>query len=842
MTIKEFALELNISQSELLTKLAQAGINKTLQDELSAEDKSVLLAFLSGAASKPKKLSLGKKKDADAVHKEETEEQRSSNTIKVEIKRKKVMHKNIGEDEIETTTTIPVHEEEVLVDTVVPGVVEIEEVIAAPVVEEVFVAKAAERPVKTNHVEHSKSNDDDSRKGAKPAAAKVVKKPNKMKVIGKADSSLEDGVLDDEFTDIEAVIEIEEVVATAEVAKPAPAPQHHHKAPHHRKPEHKAKAVHKMPKIQEFQKPVKQQVMEVAIPEAITVADLAHKISVKASEVVKRLMKMGMMVTINQAIDQDTAILVVEELGHKAIASQANDPESFLDDVVEHNASEMIHRAPVVTVMGHVDHGKTSLLDYIRKAKVAAGEAGGITQHIGAYHVETDNGMVTFLDTPGHEAFTALRARGAQLTDIVILVVAADDGIMPQTIEAINHSKSAGVPIVVAMNKMDKQGANIEKIKQELTVHEIVAEDWGGDVMCVPVSAKTGMGIDDLLQAVLLQAEVLELKAQVDAPAKAVVIESKLDKGRGSVVTVLVQSGTLRKGDIVLAGTCYGKVRAMIDERGKPVDSAGPSIPVEILGLADVPSAGDDLIVVKDERKAREIATFRDDKMKNERLLRQQAAKLDSLFAANGSQEVKTLNIIIKSDVQGSYEALTHSLQRLSNEEVQVQVVHAAVGGVNESDINLAIASNAVVVGFNTRADNNAKKLAESNNIEIRYYNIIYEIIDDVKAALSGLLSPEKREVITGNIEIRQVFTINKSVIAGCMVLDGTVKRNARIRIIRDSMVVHTGEFSGLRRFKDDVKEVKAGYECGVSIKDYHDIKEGDIIEAFEVSEIQRSL
>ena len=840
MTIKEFALELNISQNELLTKLAQAGINKTLQDELSAEDKSVFLEFLSGAASKPKKLSLGKKKDADVAHKEETDEQRSSNTIKVEIKRKKVMHKNVGEDEsvTETAASTPTHKAAALVDAA-PNVTEVKEVIAAPVVKEVFVTKT-ERPAKTNHADVSNGNDD-SRKGAKPAVAKVAKKTNKMKVIGKADSSLEDGVLDDEFTDIETVIETEEVVAIEET-KPTPTPQHHHKAPHHRKPEHKTKAVHKMPKIQEFQKPVKQQIMEVAIPEAITVADLAHKISVKASEVVKRLMKMGMMVTINQAIDQDTAILVVEELGHKAIASQANDPESFLDEVIEHNASEMIHRAPVVTVMGHVDHGKTSLLDYIRKAKVAAGEAGGITQHIGAYHVETDNGMVTFLDTPGHEAFTALRARGAQLTDIVILVVAADDGIMPQTIEAINHSKSAGVPIVVAMNKMDKQGANIEKIKQELTVHEIVAEDWGGDVMCVPVSAKTGMGIDDLLQAVLLQAEVLELKAQVDAPAKAVVIESKLDKGRGSVVTVLVQSGTLRKGDIVLAGTCYGKVRAMIDERGKPVDSAGPSIPVEILGLADVPSAGDDLIVVKDERKAREIATFRDDKMKNERLLRQQAAKLDSLFAANGSQEVKTLNIIIKSDVQGSYEALTHSLQRLSNEEVQVQVVHAAVGGVNESDINLAIASNAVVVGFNTRADNNAKKLAESNNIEIRYYNIIYEIIDDVKAALSGLLSPEKREVITGNIEIRQVFTINKSIIAGCMVLDGTVKRSARIRIIRDSMVVHTGEFSGLRRFKDDVKEVKAGYECGVSIKDYHDIKEGDIIEAFEVSEIQRSL
>jgi translation initiation factor IF-2 len=558
--------------------------------------------------------------------------------------------------------------------------------------------------------------------------------------------------------------------------------------------------------------------------------------SVKASEVVKRLMKMGMMVTINQSIDQDTAMLVVEELGHKAIASLANDPESFLDDAVEHSNSEFIHRAPVVTVMGHVDHGKTSLLDYIRKAKVAAGEAGGITQHIGAYHVETENGMVTFLDTPGHEAFTALRARGAQLTDIVILVVAADDGIMPQTIEAINHSKAAGVPIVVAMNKMDKPGANPEKIKQELTVHEIVAEDWGGDVMCVPVSAKTGAGIDEL------QAEVLELKAPIDAPAKAVVIESKLDKGRGSVVTVLVQSGTLHKGDIVLAGTSYGKVRAMLDARGRMIDSAGPSIPVEILGLADVPNAGDDLIVVKDERKAREIANFREEKIRQARLLKQQAAKLDSLFAAGNGQIVQTLNIIIKSDVQGSYEALTHSLQRLSNEEVQVQVVHAAVGGINESDINLAIASSAIVVGFNTRADNNAKKLAESNNIEIRYYNIIYEIIDDVKAALSGLLSPEKREVITGNIQIRQVFTFGKMSIGGCMVLDGIVKRSSRIRLIRDSMVIHTGEMSGLKRFKDDVKEVKAGYECGLSLKDYNDIKEGDIVEAFEISEFERTL
>jgi translation initiation factor IF-2 len=586
---------------------------------------------------------------------------------------------------------------------------------------------------------------------------------------------------------------------------------------------------------------VKPQTLEIAIPEAITVADLAHKMSVKAAEVVKRLMKMGMMVTINQSIDQDTAMLVVEEMGHTAVAAAVNDPESFLDEVVSHDDSDLKPRAPVVTVMGHVDHGKTSLLDYIRKAKVAAGEAGGITQHIGAYHVETENGMVTFLDTPGHEAFTALRARGAQLTDIVILVVAADDGIMPQTIEAINHSKAAGVPIVVAMNKMDKPEANPDKVKQELTTYELVAEDWGGDVMCVPVSAKTGAGIDDLIQAVLLQAEVLELKATYDTPAKAVVIESRLDKGRGSVVTVLVQSGTLRKGDIVLAGTSYGRIRAMLDERGKPVDEAGPSIPVEILGLTEVPNAGDDLIVVKDERKAREIASFREEKSRQERLMKQQAAKLDNLFSV-GAGEIKSLNIIIKSDVQGSYEALTHSLQRLSNEEVQVQVVHAAVGGINESDINLAIASNAIVVGFNTRADNNAKKQAEGNNIEIRYYNIIYEVIDDVKAALSGLLSPEEREVITGNVQIRQVFSFGKLVIGGCMVLDGIIRRNSKVRIIRDSMVIHSGELSGLKRFKDDVKEVKSGYECGLSLKDFNDLKEGDIVEAYEISEVQRTL
>ena len=812
MTVKEFANEIGYPLTSLLNKLTEAGLNKGIDDVLSQEDKDKLQSFLT-SENKPKKLSLGKKRESTESTSDEV-----TNGIKVEVKRRKVLHKDL-----ESNMDVVVEELKIVASTPSTPIDDTPVAVEPPVADEVVISKPVS--VIKDKKEFQPEN--------KPAQHKPVKKTNKMKVIGKEDSSIDDHVVDEE----PFVVEIEPIAVVppvASVAKPL------FKTNHHKKPE-RHKVIHKQPKVQEFQKPVKQQILEIAIPEAITVADLAHKMSVKAAEVVKKLMTMGMMVTINQAIDQDTAILVVEELGHTAIAAKDNDPESFLDGVIEHSSADKVHRAPVVTVMGHVDHGKTSLLDYIRKAKVADGEAGGITQHIGAYHVETENGMVTFLDTPGHEAFTALRARGAQLTDIVILVVAADDGIMPQTIEAINHSKSAGVPIVVAMNKMDKQGANPEKVKQELSVQNVLSEDWGGDVMCVPVSAKTGAGIDDLLRAILLQAEVLELQAQADGPAKAVVIESRLDKGRGAVVTVLVQSGTLHKGDIVLAGTSYGKVRAMMDERGKIVTSAGPSIPVEILGLADVPSAGDDLIVVKDERKAREIATFREDKQRQEKMMRQQAAKLDSLFAAGGV-EAKALNIIIKSDVQGSYEALTHSLQRLSNEEVKVAVVHAAIGGINESDINLAIASNAVVFGFNVRADNNAKKQAEGNNIEIRYYNIIYEIIDDVKAALSGLLSPEKRETISGNIEIRQVFTVNKIVIAGCMVLDGTVKRNSRIRIIRDSMVVHTGELSGLRRFKDDVKEVKSGYECGVTIKDFHDVKEGDIVEAFEISEVQRTL
>jgi translation initiation factor IF-2 len=583
-------------------------------------------------------------------------------------------------------------------------------------------------------------------------------------------------------------------------------------------------------------------VREVVVPETITVADLAHKMAVKASEVIKALMKMGQMVTINQPLDQETAMIVVEEMGHKAIAAKLDDPEALLAAAgVEVSEAPPQPRPPVVTIMGHVDHGKTSLLDYIRRTKVAAGEAGGITQHIGAYHVETPRGIVTFLDTPGHEAFTAMRARGAKATDIVILVVAADDGVMPQTKEAIAHARAAGVPLVVALNKIDKPEANPDRVKQELVANGVVPEEYGGDSPFVPVSAKTGQGIDALLENVLLQAEVLELKAPKEAPAKGLIIESRLDKGRGPVATVLVQSGTLKRGDVVLAGAAFGRVRAMLDEKGKAVQEAGPSIPVEIQGLSDVPSAGDELIVLGDERKAREIALYRQGKFRDTKLAKQQAAKLEDMFERIG--ESKTLPLIIKADVQGSQEALVHALTKLSTDEVKVQVVHAAVGGISESDVQLASASKAVIIGFNVRADPQARKLAESSGVDIRYYNIIYDAVDEVKAALSGMLAPEQREQVLGLVEIRQIFRVPKvGVVAGCMVLDGLVRRGAQARLLRDNVVIWTGELSSLKRFKDDVREVKAGFECGLSLKGYDDIKEGDQLEIFEVQEVARTL
>lgn len=592
-----------------------------------------------------------------------------------------------------------------------------------------------------------------------------------------------------------------------------------------------------------FQVPVEAIVKDVFVPETLTVAELAHKMSVKASEVIKHLMKLGQMCTINQVLDQETAMILVEEMGHKAFAAKLDDPEALLTDVAEHAEYESFPRAPVVTVMGHVDHGKTSLLDYIRRAKVASGEAGGITQHIGAYHVETPRGMITFLDTPGHEAFTAMRARGAQATDIVILVVAADDGVMPQTKEAIAHAKAAGVPLVVAINKIDKPGGNADRVTQELIAESVVPEEYGGDSPFVQVSAKTGLGIDSLLENVLLQAEVLELKAPKDAPAKGLVVEARLDKGRGTVATILVQSGTLKRGDVVLAGSSYGRVRAMLDENGVNITEAGPSIPVEIQGLTEVPAAGEEVMVMVDERKAREIALFRQGKFRDVKLAKQQAAKLENMFENMGEGEVKNLPIIVKTDVQGSQEALVQSLQKLSTSEVRVQVVHAAVGGISENDVNLAVASKAVIIGFNTRADASARKLAESNGVDIRYYNIIYDAVDEVKAALSGMLAPEKREQIIGMVEVKQVFLVSKvGAIAGCLVTDGVVKRTSSVRLLRNNVVTWTGELDSLKRYKDDAKEVRAGMECGLSLKGYNDIQVGDNLEIFEVQEIARTL
>ena len=589
--------------------------------------------------------------------------------------------------------------------------------------------------------------------------------------------------------------------------------------------------------------PAETRIIEVHVPETITVAELAHKMAIKASEVIKQLMKLGQMVTINQPLDQDTAMILVEELGHKAVVAALDDPEAFTDEEVSQSDAPLLPRAPVVTVMGHVDHGKTSLLDYIRRAKVASGEAGGITQHIGAYHVQTDRGMVSFLDTPGHEAFTAMRARGAQATDIVILVVAADDGVMPQTKEAIKHAKAAGVPIVVAINKIDKPDANLDRVKGELVAEEVVPEEFGGESPFVGVSAKTGAGIDALLEQVLLQAEVLELRAPVAAAAKGLVIEARLDKGRGPVATILVQSGTLSTGDVVLAGQTFGRVRAMLDENGKAIKSAGPSIPVEIQGLTEVPQAGDEFMVLNDERRAREIATYRAGKFRNTKLAKQQAAKLENMFTDISAGEVKTLPIIVKADVQGSQEALAASLLKLSTDEIKVQLVYAAVGGISESDINLAIASKAVVIGFNVRADAGARKQAESNGVSINYYNIIYDAVDELKAAMSGMLAPEQKEEVIGMAEIRTVFVASKiGTVAGCMVTTGQVTRSSRFRLLRDNVVIYTGDIDSLKRLKDDVREVKEGFECGIKLKNYNDISVGDQLEFFEVKEIARTI
>ena len=592
-----------------------------------------------------------------------------------------------------------------------------------------------------------------------------------------------------------------------------------------------------------FEQPTEKIVYDVNVPENITVGDLAQQMAVKAGEVIKELMNLGVMANINQMLDQDTATLVVEELGHRVVLKSAEEVEERLEETIASQEGTPEPRAPVVTVMGHVDHGKTSLLDYIRESRVASGEAGGITQHIGAYHVKTDKGMITFLDTPGHAAFTAMRARGAKSTDIVILVVAADDGVMPQTEEAIQHARAAGVPIVVAVNKIDKEAADPERVKTELAAKEVIPEGWGGDTQFIPVSAHTGQGIDELLDALLLQSELLELTAPADVPASGIVIESRLDKGRGAVASLLIQQGTLKQGDIVLAGLQYGRVRAMLDENGQPINEAGPSIPVEVLGLDGTPDAGDPVVAVESEKKAREVADFRQEKMRSSKLARQQAAKLDNMFETMTAGSVETLNLIIKADVRGSFEALQGALADLGNEEVKVNIVSGGVGGISETDISLAMTSSAIIIGFNARADSKARAAAENEGIEIRYYNVIYDLIDDVRAALSGMLSPEMREEIVGIAEVRDVFRSPKfGLIAGCMVIEGTVYRSKPIRVLRDNLVIYEGELESLRRFKDDANEVRNGTECGIGVKNYTDVKVGDLIEVFDVNEIARSL
>ncbi|TDI80662.1 MAG: translation initiation factor IF-2 [Betaproteobacteria bacterium] len=595
-------------------------------------------------------------------------------------------------------------------------------------------------------------------------------------------------------------------------------------------------------KTHAFSAPTEPVVREVMVPETISVGTLAQKMTVKAAEVIKTLMKMGSMVTINQMLDQETAMIVVEEMGHIAKYAALDNPESFLSDAeLPTTEFKTEPRAPVVTVMGHVDHGKTSLLDYVRRTRVASSETGGITQHIGAYHVETERGMITFLDTPGHEAFTAMRARGAKVTDLVVLVVAADDGVMPQTIEAIHHAKAAKVPVIVAINKIDKPEANSERIRQELITQEVVPEDWGGDTMFIEVSAKTGQGVNTLLESVLLQAEVLELRAAKDGPAKGIVIESRIDKGRGPVATILVQSGTLKRGDILLAGAVFGRIRAMWNENGKTIVEAGPSIPVEIQGLSEVPMAGEVVITLTDERKAREIALFRQGKFRDIKLAKLQATKLANVFEQKG--EIKVLALIIKSDVQGSFEALTHALEKLSTDEVRVNIIHSGVGEITESDINLALASKAVVIGFNSRADAIARKLIGSTGIDVRYYSIIYEAVDEIKTALSGMMAPDRKENIVGIVEIREIFRISKiGVVAGCYVLDGSIKRSSLVRLRRNNELIHTSELDSLKRFKDDVKEVRSSFECGLSLKNFNDLQVGDQLEVYEIIEVARGL
>ena len=829
-SVAQFASELKVPPSVLLEQLRAAGVEKRVpEDSLSDQDKSRLLEYLRrthGSVESKNKITLTRKQTSEIRKTDATGKYR---TVQVEVRKKRVFVKR---DPAEVTAAA-VAAEAPPPPAAAPSVdvreleLREEEARREQQLAELQAAELREKQERERREAEQKQADQKVAEAA-PAAATTLHAPKaaEAKTDKKPKKAKPTTVLRDDSVR-------RRQIKTRGDAGGGVGGWHVRGGTRHKVGGGETT----------FAQPTEPMVREIAVPETIAVGELAHRMSVKAAEVIKALMKLGTMATINQVLDQETAMIVVEEMGHKAKPAKLDDPESYLVETDAQPATEALPRPPVVTVMGHVDHGKTSLLDYIRRTKVAAGEAGGITQHIGAYHVETPRGVVTFLDTPGHEAFTAMRARGAKVTDIVVLVVAADDGVMPQTVEAINHAKAAEVPLVVAINKIDKHEANPEKVKQELLGHGVVPEEYGGDSPIVLVSAKTGKGVDELLEQLLLQAEVLELKAPVGAPARGVVIEARLDKGRGPVATLLVQSGTLHRGDIALTGAVYGRVRAMLDENGKPVQSAGPSIPVEIQGLSEVPAAGEDMMVLTDERKAREIALFRQGRFRDVKLAKQQAAKLENVFEQMGEGEKKVLALVIKSDVQGSQEALVHALTRLATDEVKVSVVHAGVGGITESDVNLAMASRAVIIGFNTRADAAARKLAESAGIQLRYYNIIYDAVEEMKAALSGMLAPERKEAVIGMVEVRQVFRISKiGTVAGCYVLEGAVRRGAQVRVLRDNVVIHSGDIDSLRRFKDDVREVKAGFECGMSLKNFSDLKEGDQLEVFEVQEVARSL
>lgn len=873
MTVEQFAHDLGMLPGLLLEQLQAAGVDKrSAADFVTEQDKTRLLDFLrkSHGGSGPRtRITLARKQTTEIKQSDSTGRPR---TIEVKVRKKRVLTRQDEPEVVEKSVSegpAPLKITEIPETTVVKSVVDAEQMALraeeARKRSELIARQAAELKEKQEKRRQQAVAQAGIKKEPAPAATpeSVTETPTKSPETGAVATSATPTTPATTSTTAAAkghvpqkpAVKPEEKGKKKQIKQDAwkdePVKRREPKARgdlsggqewRMRKDKHGKYKSDELQSQHAFSVPTEPVVHEVLIPETISVGALAQKMAVKAAEVIKVLMKMGSMVTINQMLDQETAMIVVEEMGHIAKIAAPDNPESFLEEVdVSSDEDRMEPRAPVVTVMGHVDHGKTSLLDYIRRTRVAGGEAGGITQHIGAYHVETSRGVITFLDTPGHEAFTAMRARGAKITDVVILVVAADDGVMPQTIEAIHHAKAANISIVVAVNKMDKPEANFDRIKQELVNHGVVPEDWGGDAMFIGVSAKTGLGIDELLEAVLLQAEVLELKAVRNAPAKGVVIESRLDKGRGPVATVLVQSGTLRRGDAVLTGAVFGKIRAMLDERGKSISEASTSIPVEIQGLSEVAVAGEVFIALDDERKAREIALFRQGKFRDVRLDKLQVAKMEDVFGQH--EDVSTLNLIIKADVQGSCEALVYALKKLETDEVKINVVHSGVGAIIESDINLALASKAVVIGFNCRADLGARKLIASTGVDVRYYNIIYEAVDEVKKALSGMMMPDRKEKILGMVDIREIYRISKvGVVAGCYVLEGLIKRDALVRVLRDGLVIHSGSLDSLKRFKEDVREVKSGFECGLSLKNFNDIQQGDQIEVYEIVETARVL